>query len=152
MRVSAIELPLLGSVAAGVPIEAIRDNETVAVPEDFMGRGGEHYVLRVRGDSMIDDSRGLVNNVVNERNANMETQWLRGARRAATVKKLSRGRGRSASRPCDHDAHVFRGHEIAIQGVVIAVMRRYWRKSEADAYAKRREHFVRCALQDRGVG
>jgi repressor LexA len=44
VHAAAVELPLMGNVAAGVPIEAIRDNETVAVPEDFLGRGGEHYV------------------------------------------------------------------------------------------------------------
>src|SRR6266566_8682064 len=41
----AVELPLLGAVAAGVPIEAIAHEETLAVPESFVGRGGNHYVL-----------------------------------------------------------------------------------------------------------
>ena len=50
----AIELPLLGTVAAGVPIEAVTSHETLAVPEDFVRRSGNHYVLRVRGNSMID--------------------------------------------------------------------------------------------------
>src|SRR6266496_439759 len=48
----AIELPLLGAVAAGVPIEAIAHEESVAVPENFVHRGGNHYVLRVKGNSM----------------------------------------------------------------------------------------------------
>src|SRR5436853_7515090 len=50
----AVELPLLGYVAAGSPIEAIASNETIAVPEDLVGRR-DTYVLRVRGDSMIDE-------------------------------------------------------------------------------------------------
>src|ERR1043165_7172733 len=50
----AIELPLLGAVAAGVPIEAIAHQETIAVPDSFVQRGGNHYVLRVRGNSMIE--------------------------------------------------------------------------------------------------
>src|SRR5690625_3327293 len=41
LQVSAVELPLLGLVAAGHPIEAIRDQETIAVPEDLLGRGGD---------------------------------------------------------------------------------------------------------------
>ena len=54
-RVStAIELPLLGRVAAGQPIEAIPENEMLAVPEHLLGRG-ETFVLQVRGDSMIDE-------------------------------------------------------------------------------------------------
>ena len=48
-------LPLMGTVAAGLPIEAIEDNETVSVPADMAGRPGESFVLRVRGDSMIED-------------------------------------------------------------------------------------------------
>jgi repressor LexA len=48
-------LPLVGTVAAGLPIEAIEDNETVSVPTEMAGRPGESFVLRVRGDSMIED-------------------------------------------------------------------------------------------------
>src|SRR6185312_14310433 len=51
----AVELPLLGAVAAGVPIEEMTANETVAVPQDFVRRAGNHYVLKVRGNSMIQD-------------------------------------------------------------------------------------------------
>ncbi len=50
----ALELPLLGYVAAGAPIEAVVGNETIAVPEDLVGKR-DSYVLRVRGDSMIDE-------------------------------------------------------------------------------------------------
>ena len=51
----AAELPLLGVVAAGSPIEAIEDNEWVGIPPDMVGRPGERFVLRVRGESMIED-------------------------------------------------------------------------------------------------
>jgi len=50
----AIDVPLLGYVAAGIPIEAVASYETIAVPEGFVGRR-ETYVLRVKGDSMIDE-------------------------------------------------------------------------------------------------
>ena len=50
----ALELPLLGYVAAGSPIEAVVGSETIAVPEDLVGKR-DSYVLRVRGDSMIDE-------------------------------------------------------------------------------------------------
>ena len=46
-------LPLVGTVAAGAPIEAIEVHERIAVPADMAGRPGECFVLRVRGDSMI---------------------------------------------------------------------------------------------------
>ena len=51
----AVELPLLGTVAAGSPIEAVVGQETLAVPDSFVGRAGSHYVLRVRGNSMIEE-------------------------------------------------------------------------------------------------
>ena len=52
---SAVELPLLGAVAAGLPIEAIRDSERLSVPLDMVRSGKENFVLRVQGDSMIDE-------------------------------------------------------------------------------------------------
>src|SRR3981081_2254032 len=51
----AMSLPLLGTGAAGLPIEAIQIPESIGVPEDLVRRGGNHYVLRVRGNSMIDE-------------------------------------------------------------------------------------------------
>ncbi len=48
------EIPLLGVVAAGAPIEAVLNYETVCIPRDMM-RDGRMFALRVRGDSMIDE-------------------------------------------------------------------------------------------------
>jgi repressor LexA len=57
--VASIHLPILGSVAAGSPIEAIEpesgDAELLAVPAEMVRGSRDHYALRVRGDSMIDD-------------------------------------------------------------------------------------------------
>src|SRR5215813_6061534 len=51
----AVDLPLYGRIAAGTPIEALRDQSTtVGVPASLLGRGSEHYALEVAGDSMID--------------------------------------------------------------------------------------------------
>src|SRR6185436_396438 len=54
VKVQAVELPLLGLVAAGSPIEAIQSTETIWVPEDMVGRG-RTYVLQVKGQSMIEE-------------------------------------------------------------------------------------------------
>src|SRR5688572_17625732 len=51
----AIEVPLLGSVAAGLPIEEMATGESIGVPDSFVRRSGNHYALRVRGNSMIDE-------------------------------------------------------------------------------------------------
>jgi repressor LexA len=127
----AIELPLLGSVAAGMPIEAIEQNETLTVPEALVGRGGNHYVLRVRGNSMVDEQiRDGDFVVVNERrradNGEMVIALVNG--NSATVKKYYRERdGRIRLQPANESMQPIYVHEndISIQGIVVGVMRRY---------------------------
>ena len=127
----AIELPLLGAVAAGVPIEAIAHQESIAVPDSFVQRGGNHYVLRVRGNSMIEEHiRDGDFVVVNERmsadNGEMVIAMLHG--NSATVKKFYRERdGRIRLQPANETMAPMYVHEndITIQGIVVGVMRRY---------------------------
>ena len=54
-QTGATELPLFGLVAAGEPIEAVSGNDTIAVPDELIPRRGRSYVLKVRGQSMIED-------------------------------------------------------------------------------------------------
>ncbi len=127
----AVELPLLGSVAAGYPIEATAVNESVSAPDDFVRRTGNHYVLRVRGNSMIDEQiRDGDFVVVNERqsadNGEMVIAMLNG--NSATVKKFYRERdGRIRLQPANETMAPMYIHEndISIQGVVVGVLRRY---------------------------
>lgn len=127
----SVELPLLGLVAAGSPIEALSHNETIAVPDGFLRRNGSHYVLRVRGESMIDDhieDGDYV--VVNERqaadNGEMVIALLDGA--SATVKRYFRERdGRIRLQPANETMQPLILHEddVRIQGIVVGVLRRY---------------------------
>src|SRR5918998_426367 len=127
----AVELPLLGAVAAGVPIQELTANETVTVPEGFIRRGGNHYVLRVRGNSMIDEQiRDGDFVVINERqradNGEMVIAMLGG--NSATVKKFYREKdGRIRLQPANETMAPIYVHEndISIQGVVVGVLRRY---------------------------
>ncbi|MEP6690203.1 MAG: transcriptional repressor LexA [Gemmatimonadaceae bacterium] len=127
----AIELPLLGSVAAGQPIEALTANESLCVPEDFVRRGGNHYVLRVRGNSMIDEQiRDGDMVVVNERqtadNGEMVIALINNTN--ATVKKIYRERdGRIRLQPANETMAPIYVHEndVTIQGIVVGVLRRY---------------------------
>lgn len=126
----SLQIPLMGTVAAGLPIEAIEQHETVAVPEDFVRRSGNHYVLRVRGNSMVDDhicDGDFV--VVNERAAcdNGETVIALIDGTSATVKRFYRERdGRIRLQPRNETMEPIYVHEndVAIQGVVVGVMRR----------------------------
>jgi repressor LexA len=127
----AVDLPLLGLVAAGMPIEAATHNEAVSVPDDFIRRGGQHYVLRVRGNSMIDEQiRDGDFVVVHDRrsadNGEMVVALIDGT--SATVKKFYRERdGRIRLQPANEALAPIFVHEndITIQGVVVGVLRRY---------------------------
>jgi repressor LexA len=126
----AVELPLLGSVAAGLPIEAIEQQETVSVPHDML-RNGNNYVLRVKGDSMIDEQiRDGDYIIVNSRqvaeNGEMVVALVGGD--SATVKKFYRERdGRIRLQPANPTMlpMFFPEDEVQIQGIVVAVIRRY---------------------------
>ena len=130
MSVSAVAVPLLGNVAAGVPIEAIEEQETVAVPEDMIGRG-EHYVLRVNGDSMIEEQiRDGDYLVVKQRetaeNGDMVVALV--DHESATVKKFYRetdGRVRLQPANAAMQPMYFGPDRIVVQGIVVGVIRRY---------------------------
>jgi repressor LexA len=128
---AAVELPLYGSVAAGEPIEAIADTETIAVPEDMLRRRGNHYVLRVRGDSMIeeqirDGDYVVVNSRNTAENGDMVVALVQGE--AATVKRFYRERdGRIRLQPANERMKpmYFPSHSVMVQGIVVGVIRRY---------------------------
>ena len=127
----AVELPVLGAVAAGMPIEALAHGATMTVPDSFVRRQGGHYVLRVRGNSMIEDQiRDGDFVVVNERqsadNGEMVIALVHGD--SATVKKYYRERdGRIRLQPANEAMQPIYVHEndVAIQGIVVGVLRRY---------------------------
>jgi repressor LexA len=130
VKVSAVELPLLGRVAAGTPIEAITSTETIFVPEDMIGRK-ETYVLQVKGDSMIeeqirDGDYVIVENRKSARDGEMVIALLHGER--ATLKKLYReGGGKIRLQPANarmKPIYVDQD-DVAVQGVVIGVLRKY---------------------------
>ena len=127
---TAVELPLLGQVAAGEPFEAIQSGDTIAIPEHLLGRG-ETFVLRVRGDSMIDEQVQDGDYLIVERR-----QTARDGERVvvlidgenATFKTFYRGPNRTVMlqpanerlEPMELDAG-----RVEIQGVAIGVLRKY---------------------------
>lgn len=127
--VSSIELPLLGYVAAGRPIEAVTSNETIAVPEDFVGKR-DTYVLRVRGESMIDEQIRdgdfvIVEDRKTAENGEMVVALLMGS--DVTLKKFYRENGHVRLQPANPSMKplVVPADSVQVQGVVIGVMRRY---------------------------
>src|SRR5689334_16935387 len=125
----ALELPLLGFVAAGSPIEAVVSSETIAVPEDLVGKR-DSYVLRVKGDSMIDEQikDGDFVIVEDRRTADdgeMVIALLAGS--DVTLKKLYRANGRIRLQPANPAMQPIMAmpDQVQVQGVVVGVMRRY---------------------------
>jgi len=132
MRLAAVELPLLGLVAAGEPIEAIEDTETIPVPEDLIaGSAGSHYVLRVRGDSMIeeqirDGDYVIVQSRMTAHDGEMVIALIDDE--GATVKRFYReSGGRVRLQPANASLKplVYAADRVRIQGIVVGVIRRY---------------------------
>ena len=125
----AVELPLLGRVAAGQPIEAIESSDTITVPEEFI-RKNNTFVLRVVGNSMIDD--GIWDGdyiVVEERptaeNGETVVAVINGE---ATVKRYyAEPNGKLRLQPANDAVSpiIAKARDVAIRGVVVAVMRKY---------------------------
>ncbi len=129
----AAEIPLLGRVAAGVPIEAISNPDTISIPADWLGRG-ETFALRVRGQSMIDAHIEDGDVVVIERKEvarDGDTVVALVDDAEATLKiyrTQADGRIRLEPRNETMKAMVFDASRVRIQGTVTGVLRRYPRR------------------------
>jgi len=126
----ASEVPLLGVVAAGAPIEAMEVAETIPVPPDMLPRRGTCFALRVRGDSMVEEGIRDGDTVI------VESRWdamdgdtvvalVRG--HEVTLKKLQRKGEHVLLHPANATLRSLElpAHEVAIQGVVRGLLRRY---------------------------
>jgi repressor LexA len=130
VRSSVTELPLLGRVAAGSPIEAVETPETIEVPEDFL-RGKENFVLRVQGESMINEQIRDGDLIIVERretadNGDTVVALINGA--DVTVKKFYReGRDQIRLQPANDTMKpiIVPAKTCAVQGVVIGLLRKY---------------------------
>ena len=125
----ALDLPLLGNVAAGVPIEAILSSETVPVPEEMVGTR-DTYALRVRGNSMSDEQIRdgdvvIVEDRTTADNGEMVIALLEGDN--VTLKTFFRENDHVRLQPANTTIEplVVAADRVQIRGVVVGVMRRY---------------------------
>lgn len=126
----AVDLPMLGYVAAGMPIEAVASAESIAVPESLIAGRRDTYVLRVKGESMIDEQiRDGDWVVVEDRksadNGEMVIALVEG--QDVTLKKFYRESGRIRLQPANPSMQpIYVDPDgVQIQGVVVGVMRKY---------------------------
>ena len=124
------EIPLLGVVAAGAPIEAVLNYETVSIPRDML-RQGRMFALRVRGDSMIDEQirdNDLIVLQSQQTAANGQTVVALIDGSDATVKRFYGGRNQvrlEAANPGYKPIVIRPPERVQLQGVVVGVIRKY---------------------------
>lgn len=126
----AISLPLYGKIAAGQPIEALRDtSNTVEVPASLLGRG-EHFALEVAGDSMIDAGIFDGDTVLVRRDEAPENGAVVVALiddNEVTLKRLRRNKGSIALEPANkaYETRIFGPDRVRVQGRVVGLIRRF---------------------------
>lgn len=125
-----VELPLLGTIAAGAPIEALENAESMFVPSDFTGRGS-HYVLRVKGDSMIgehiaDGDFVIVQEALQAENGDLVAALIDGE--SATLKRFYREAGGVVRLQPANPALaplLVAEDRLRVRGIVVGIMRKY---------------------------
>ena len=131
VEASSIELPVMGRIAAGTPIEAIQQvSRNIAVPASMLASSGRHYALEVKGDSMIEagiNSGDIV--VIQEQstanNGDIVVALIEGEE--ATLKTFRR-RGSTialeAANPA-YETRLYQDHQVRVQGKLVGLIRTY---------------------------
>jgi repressor LexA len=127
---NAVELPLYGRIAAGTPIEALRDETaTVPIPGMLLGRG-DHYALEVAGDSMVDAGILDGDTVIIQRGDTAESGTIVVAiidDQEVTLKRLRKRGASIALEPANqaYETRIFGPDRVKVQGRLVGLLRRY---------------------------
>ena len=125
---TVVDLPLVGLITAGDPIEAVAEQETIAVPSDFVRDSENSYVLKVKGQSMIDEGIWDGDYVIVERNHSPKSGDVVVAlldNAYATLKKFYREKDSIRLQPANPSMKPIYVKDPLIQGVVRAVIRKF---------------------------
>ena len=123
-----IEIPLLGAIAAGSPIEAIEFPETISIPKSQLSKSGEHFALRVQGDSMLKEGifdRDIVIIRKQPDAENGETVVALLDDNQVTLKKIYKEKNRFRLQPANPNLKPIFVNELTIQGKVTSVIRSF---------------------------
>jgi repressor LexA len=127
----AVDLPLYGRIAAGTPIEALRDQSaSIGVPSTLLGRSGEHYALEVAGDSMVDAGILDGDTVIIQRCETADNGAIVVAlvdNLEVTLKRLRRRGASIALEPANqaYETRIFGPDRVKVQGRLVGLLRRY---------------------------
>ncbi|HEX6852926.1 MAG TPA: transcriptional repressor LexA [Candidatus Polarisedimenticolaceae bacterium] len=129
-RRGAMELPLMGTIAAGRPLEAIPTTETICVPSDLVAGRGRTFVLKIQGDSMVGDSiRDGDYVIIEERRVarDGETVVALVDGTDATLKRIFRDGANVRLEPSNPAMQpiVVAADRVQVQGVVVGLLRKY---------------------------
>ncbi len=122
------ELPLFGYIAAGRPLDVDVSDETIAVPQHLTARG-ENYVLKVRGDSMVDD--GILDGdlviIARRERADNGEMVVANVNGEVTLKRIYQEGERVRLQPANSMMSPIyaSARDVAVQGVVVGLMRRF---------------------------
>ena len=123
-----MSIPLKGFIAAGSPIEVIEEYETITVPKNLLAKSGDHFALRVKGNSMIQEGIFDGDNVIIRKQDtanNGETVVALINGNEATLKKIYKVAGGFKLQPANPAIPAFVVKQVIVQGKVISVMRSY---------------------------
>jgi repressor LexA len=126
----AMQIPLFGRIAAGTPIEALRDTATVEVPGALLG-AGEHYALEVEGDSMVeagihDGDTAIIRRCDTADNGTIVVALIEGDNEV-TLKRIRRRGASIALEPANrtYETRIFGPDQVKVQGRLVGLIRRY---------------------------
>jgi len=127
----AVDLPLMGRIAAGVPIEAISEkSDDVSVPASMLSSKGHHYALEVKGDSMIDAGINdgdvvVIRETSTAENGDIVVALVEG--HEATLKRFRRKGATIALEAANpaYETRLFRDDQVKVQGRLVGLIRTY---------------------------
>lgn len=125
---SIVEIPLMGLIAAGGPIEAIRDPKPIEVPSAMLPPGADYYALKVSGLSMIEEGISDGDIVIVRDQPSVDDGEKAVAympdRNEVTLKKIYREKNRIKLVPANKTMKPFYETNVLIQGKVVGVLRK----------------------------
>ncbi len=131
IRMDSFELPVMGKIAAGTPIEAIQHvSRNIAVPGSMLTTTGKHYALEVKGDSMINAGINsgdivIIHEQIDAENGDIVVALIED--QEATLKRLRR-RGSTIALEAENPAYetrIYQPDQVKIQGKLVGLIRTY---------------------------
>ena len=137
-----IDIPLLGTIAAGEPIEAFENPETIKVPKSQLSKSGEHFALKVQGDSMIDEGifdgdTVIIRKQPDTENGETVVALINGDE--ATLKKIYKEKNGFRLQPANPSLKPIFTKELTVQGKVVSIVRSFEELKEKINSKERRE-------------